>query len=334
MKALVELTGLPENVAWVLAGMLLALVAGSLVRLITLAYFPLPPDKRHNRIGSLLTWWILFLLFAAVVLAGCHLAAIGFAIVSLLGLHEFRKLAGNRIAVTWGWWRLTYLAVPIHYLFVYLEDVDLFWTFIPVWVFFLLLVRLVVTGQTSGFLETAGITFLGLMLIVYLFSHAALLLVLPVEANPATGPVGLFVYLVLLTEANDIAQALWGRQFGRHKILPRISPGKTWEGFLLGAATTVALAVLLAPWLTPFADQPVHVGSQELPLGQAPALLVGLVLAVGGFFGDVSMSAIKREVGVKDSGSLLPGQGGVLDRIDSLTFTAPLLFYIVYVFYC
>src|SRR4029079_15030377 len=107
-------------------------------------------------------------------------------------------------------------------------------------------------------LETAGITFLGLMLVVFLFSHAVLVLSLPAEANPAAGPWGLFLYLIALTEVNDIAQALCGRQLGRHTITPRVSPNKTWEGFLLGAATTVALACLAAPYMTPFADRPVR----------------------------------------------------------------------------
>jgi phosphatidate cytidylyltransferase len=242
-------------------------------------------------------------------------------------------LARERIVAMRVWWRLAYLAVPIHYLFILLasgagpESFGPVWTFIPVWVFFIMLVRLVVTGQTHGFLETAGITFVGLMLIVFLLSHAVLLLALKDSANPVAGGVGLFLYLVVLTEGNDIAQALWGRQLGRHKITPRVSPGKTWEGFLLGAATTVALACLLAPYLTPYAATPYFVAGVELNVPYLPALATGAMIAVGGFLGDITMSAAKRDAGVKDTGTLLPGQGGVLDRVDSLMFTAPLFFY-------
>jgi phosphatidate cytidylyltransferase len=258
-----------------------------------------------------------------------------FTVISLLGMHEFRRLARERIAPVRIWWRLAYLAVPIHYLFVYTGQFGPFWTFIPVWVFFAMLARLVIKEQTSGFLETAGITFLGLMLIVFMLSHAVLVLELPNEVSPVAGAPGLFLYLILLTAVNDIAQSLWGRQFGRRRITPKVSPNKTWEGFLLGAATTIALGLVLAPFLTPFtADRSIRLGNTEWTVPRLlPALTVGVLIALGGFLGDITMSAVKREVGVKDSGTLLPGQGGVLDRIDSLTFTAPLFFYFTYICY-
>ncbi len=143
---------------------------------------------------------------------------------------------------------------------------------------------------------------------------------------------GMFVYLVLLTETNDIAQALWGRRFGRHKIMPRISPHKTWEGFLLGAATTFIVSLPLAYALTPLTNCPLHLGEFQVHIPYLPSAIAGILIAVGGFWGDVTFSAIKREAGVKDSGSLLPGQGGILDRVDSLTFTAPVFFYFVHIF--
>jgi phosphatidate cytidylyltransferase len=326
--------GLTANVVWVLLALALLLVLGSAVRAAWLLRPGLPRQEVRKRLGSLAVWWVLFALLVAVALLGRAAAAGLFAAVSLLGLREFRSLARARIAPVRLWWRLAYLAVPLHYLLLHFGGGGgLFWAFIPVWVFITLAVRLVVRGQTVNFLETAGITFLGLMLIVFLFSHAVLLLTLPDEVSPSGGAVGLFVFLVVLTEVNDIAQAQWGRAVGRHKITPTISPNKTWEGFLLGAATTVALAVLLAGFLTPFADRPILVGQTAWRVPYLPALAAGVLIAVGGFFGDVTMSAIKREVGVKDSGDLLPGQGGVLDRIDSLTFTGPLLFYFTYHLY-
>ena len=279
------------------------------------------------RLGSLATWWALFALLVLIAVLGEGAAVAVFAGASLLGLREFRALTRERIAPVRLWWRLAYLAVPVHYLLIHLGWLDAFRTFLPVWAFGILLVRLVVAGQTGGFLETAGITFLGLMLIVFLFSHAVLLLGMPGEVNPAGGAFGLFLFLVVLTEGNDIAQALWGRLLGRRKITPTVSPDKTWEGFLLGAATTVVLSLVLAGFLTPFADRPVRLGPAWYGAPYLPALAAGVLIAVGGFLGDVTMSAVKREAGVKDSGTLLPGQGGVLDRIDSLTFTGPLFFY-------
>ena len=107
-----------------------------------------------------------------------------------------------------------------------------------------------------------------------------------------------------------------GKLTGRHKVIPKVSPNKTWEGFWGGLTTTTVLAALLAPQLT--------------PLSLTESVCAGLLIGCGGFIGDVTISALKRDIGVKDSGSLLPGHGGILDRIDSLTFTAPLLFHFVY----
>jgi phosphatidate cytidylyltransferase len=326
-------TGRPANVVAVLGLIFAALVVGSAARLARSFWSSSRPEQRRDRVRSLTTWWVLFALMAGVVLAGRGAAAAVFAAVSLIGLREFRDLA-RRHPSSPQHWRLAFLAVPVHYLIVYSGWYGPFWTFVPVWVFVILMARLVLTGETEGFLATAGITFLGLMLLVFLLSHTVLVLSLPAGAAPAAGPWGLFVYLTVLTEVNDIAQALWGRRFGRHKITPRVSPNKTWEGFALGAATTVALACLAAGPLTPFADRPYRAGSVVIDVPYLPAVAAGLLIAVGGFFGDITMSAVKRDAGVKDSGDLLPGQGGILDRIDSLTFTAPLFFYFTYIGYC
>ena len=127
------------------------------------------------------------------------------------------------------------------------------------------------------------------------------------------------LFLLLLTELNDVAQYCWGKLLGKHKISPTVSPNKTMEGFIGGVLTTVPLAMLLAPWLTPFSS--------------LDAVLAGALIAVAGFFGDLSLSALKRDLGIKDSGNLLPGHGGILDRVDSLTYTAPLFFHFTRYYY-
>jgi phosphatidate cytidylyltransferase len=194
-------------------------------------------------------------------------------------------------------------------------------------------VKLILTGQTEGYIQKASSLTWGLILTVYGFSHAALLLTLPEEINPAGGSVGLFLYLVILTELNDIAQALWGRKFGRHKVVPAVSPGKSWEGLLLGMLTTVVTAILLSPLLTPLSGNAETLRDLTLNSDLIWPSLAGLLIAVGGFFGDLNMSAVKRDLGIKDAGHLIPGQGGILDRIDSLTYTAPLFFYFIYFLY-
>lgn len=120
----------------------------------------------------------------------------------------------------------------------------------------------------------------------------------------------LFCWIMLLTQLNDIAQYFAGKALGRHRIAPRLSPNKTWEGLLGGVLFTTLLSSSATPLL--------------LPLTHLEALGFGLLLGLGGFAGDLLFSWLKRSAGIKDFGTVLPGQGGVLDRLDSLTCTAPL----------
>jgi len=175
---------------------------------------------------------------------------------------------------------------------------------------------MVLIGVTDGFLRAAGTLHWGLMATVFSISHVAFLLVVPAAVNPNGGGPALVLYLVFLTQFNDVAQFLWGKSLGRHKVVPTVSPGKTVEGLLGGLATTTVLAVVLAPYLT--------------PLTRGWAICADVIIGLSGFIGDVVISALKRDLGVKDSGDLLPGHGGILDRIDSLTYTAPLFFHFVY----
>jgi phosphatidate cytidylyltransferase len=136
------------------------------------------------------------------------------------------------------------------------------------------------------------------------------------ENSAASAGPGLLLFLVLLTELNDIFQYLWGKSLGHRHVAPHVSPKKTWAGVIGGVGTTTLLAGLIGPWLT-FMDW-------------RHSLLGGLLIGVAGFAGDLSISALKRDLGVKDSGTTLPGHGGILDRVDSLTYTAPLFFHFVW----
>jgi phosphatidate cytidylyltransferase len=129
-------------------------------------------------------------------------------------------------------------------------------------------------------------------------------------ANAVAGGAGLLFFLVFITQFNDVAQFTWGKLFGKHKISPSVSPKKTWEGFLGGVATSIVLAALIGPQLT--------------PMDAAWSAFAGGLISVSGFLGDITESAVKRDLGVKDAGALIPGHGGILDRIDSLTYAAPI----------
>ena len=124
------------------------------------------------------------------------------------------------------------------------------------------------------------------------------------------------LFLLVATQANDICQFIWGKLLGRNKILPNVSPNKTWEGFIGGMISVTACACFAAPFFT--------------PLNQFQGLIAGLIITVSGFIGDVVISSVKRDLQIKDSGQLIPGHGGILDRMDSLLFTAPLFFHFVH----
>ena len=325
--------GLQPNLLWAIGAMLGSLLLGSSLRVIWLTISP--TEQNRDRLASLKTWWVLVLLFCGAVLLGRVAIAGLFALASWLGLREFRRLThqggGTRIAQRW-----IYAAVPLQFLWAALGWFEPFWITVPVASLLVIAGSTAAAGKTKGFLLEATTATWGLMLIVFCLSHAAMFLALPETSNPVAGNAGWIVYLILLTETNDIAQALWGRQLGRHKVTPQVSPHKTWEGLLLGIGTTVLLAIALAPLLTPLPDGPTREVLRfkfEMEFPFVWSALAGVAIAVSGFFGDITMSAVKRDVGIKDSSSLLPGQGGMLDRIDSLMFTAPVFFYFVYWLY-
>jgi phosphatidate cytidylyltransferase len=176
-----------------------------------------------------------------------------------------------------------------------------------------------VAGQTERYLSRAAIIHWGLVTCVYTLGYVPMLMRVPAAEAPQAGPAGLVLLLLVATEANDVAQYCWGKALGRRKIMPKVSPNKTWEGFLGGWATTTALILLVAPYLT--------------PLRGWGLWSIALLLPPVGFAGDVTMSAIKRDLKVKDTSALIPGHGGVLDRVDSLTFTAPMFFHLT-AFFC
>ena len=237
------------------------------------------------------------------------------AFISFVAFKEYLSLIPTRRAdhrvLFWA-----YLAIPIQYTLTGLAWYGMFIIFIPVFWFLALPMRMVLIGQVQGFLRAVGLLQFGLMTCVFSLSHMAYLLALPESGNPNGGGVAMLFYLVFLTQFNDVAQYVAGKLFGRHPLLPSVHAGKNAEGLLVGVAATVACAVLLAPWLT--------------PLARYEAVAAGALIGFGGFLGDVTITAIKRDLGVSEGDSLTSGHGGILGRVDSLTFTAPAFFHFIY----
>lgn len=197
-----------------------------------------------------------------------------------------------------------------------------------------LAVLMMVLHGPKRFLLIVGGGTLGLLLIVYLPAHAAWLAAPAPLAGAAFGGASWVLLLFLLTEINDIAQALWGRRFGRRHITPIISPKKTWEGLFAGLLTTVTIALILVPLLLPETMDRSNAFGVEGRIGQlAFALATGIVINLAGFAGDLVFSSVKRDIGIKDFGTIMRGQGGMLDRMDSLTLTAPMFFFLSLLYY-
>lgn len=258
-------------------------------------------------------WWVMVAVFAAAIATGVAGVVVLFAFLSLLGLREFITLTptrrGDHRSLFWAFFVIT----PLQYYFVGRWWYGMFSIFIPVYAFLFLPVRSALAGDCEHFLERAAKVQWGLMTCVYCLSHAAALLRLEIPAD-AYDKAKLLIYLVAVTQLSDVFQYVWGKTLGRHKIAPAVSPSKTWEGFVGGILTATGIGALLWP-ITPFSPW--------------QSALISLAITIAGFAGGLVMSAIKRDRGVKDYGQLIEGHGGVMDRVDSMCFAAPVFFHLV-----
>jgi phosphatidate cytidylyltransferase len=167
-------------------------------------------------------------------------------------------------------------------------------------------------------LQTMAYTLFGLLYVLWLYNFITkIVYVVPRSSTGAVMGQFYCLYLIAITKFSDMGAYLTGSLFGRHQLIPHISPKKTWEGFF------GALAFSLFASLALFRIMPGHLSV----LNWTHAVVLGLLLGFAALIGDLAESIIKRSTGVKDSGNMLPGIGGALDLIDSLLFTAPLLFF-------
>jgi len=284
----------------------------------TLAAAVLPrvrPGHDYTNLGQRVnSWWVMIALLAAALFLGWQTTVALFAVISFLALREFLSLAParreDRLVIAGA-----YLAVAINYGFIAINEYGIYLVFIPVYCFMAVPFLMALIGQTRRYLTTAATFHWGLVTCAYALGFAAFLMRTPPTDPMPAGPAGLVFLLLFATEANDVAQYVWGKLLGRHRITPAVSPNKTWEGFIGGWATTAVVIWLVGPIFAPLAGWPLAIMALTLPLA--------------GFAGDVTMSAVKRDIGVKDTSGLIPGHGGMLDRADSLTFTAPLYFHLL-----
>jgi phosphatidate cytidylyltransferase len=258
------------------------------------------------------TWGLILALLTGAVLLGKTGLIWFFAMVSFFAFKEYISIIPtrptDRRTLFWA-----YLAIPIQYILIAQGHFVLSLIFVPIYVFLFLPIRLILSGDTVHFLRSLSYFHWGLMMFIFCIGHAALFFTPTTKVFSVDQRISTILYLITLTQGNDIAQFIFGKVLGNKKIVPKISPGKTWAGFWGGVVFSTAFGGCIGPLMT--------------PLSPFLAMVSGMLIGVFGFLGDVTFSAMKRDLKIKDTSMMLPGHGGIIDRIDSLTFTTPLFFH-------
>ncbi len=265
-------------------------------------------DNFNQRVEA---WWWMVGVIGLAFAFGRGGVILLFFLVSFYALREFVSLAytrrGDHAAIALAF----YVILPVQYLLVYVEWYGLYSIFIPVYAFLVLPIASALGGDTKRFLERTTKVQWALLICVFCISHVPALLTLDIRGFPDRNLL-LIAYLVIVVQSSDVLQYVWGKLLGRHKVAPELSPSKTWEGLVGGVASATALGTALA-WATPFRPW--------------QAAVMAFTICLMGFLGGLVMSAVKRDRGVKDWGAMIGGHGGMLDRLDSVIFAAPVYFH-------
>ncbi len=257
-------------------------------------------------------WWLMLAILASGMILGHIACMVLFFGVSFWALREFITMTptrrGDHRTLFW----VFFLFTPLQYVLVGLgqDYYGLYSIMIPVYASLFIPARIAVSGDPKRFLERSAKIQAGLLICVYALSFAPAILTLKFDKWDGANE-DLLLFFVVLVQLNDILQYAWGKLLGRHVIAPSINASRTWEGFIGGLVSSTLLGILFH-WVTPFRIW--------------EAGLIAMVTGLMGFAGGITMSAIKRDRGVMDYGTLVQGHAGLLDRIDSLCFAAPVFY--------
>jgi phosphatidate cytidylyltransferase len=266
-----------------------------------------------NLVARINAWWVMVAAIATSFVFGKLGVVVLFFFISFYALREYLTLAYSRRGDHLAMAACFFIALPVQYYLVGIEYYGLYSIFIPVYAFLLLPILSAFSQDTKRFLERSAKIQWGLMMCVFCVSHVPALLTLQIPGFEGRHLL-LIAYLVIVVQGSDVLQYVWGKLLGQRKVAPELSPSKTWEGLVGGVASATVLGAALY-WLTPFTPW------------QSAA--IALLLCMMGFLGGLVMSAIKRDRGVKDWGDMIEGHGGMLDRLDSIVFAAPVFFHVV-----
>lgn len=258
-------------------------------------------------------WWLMCTVSVIAMLVGPIGSVVLFALMSFFALRECITLMptrrGDHEALFWCF----FIILPVQYVLVGIQWYSVFVIFIPVYAFLFIPARVAIAGDTQHFLERSAKIQWSLMMAVYCVSHAPALLMLSIPGYSGEN-IKLVLFMMIVVQISDVLQYVFGKLCGKRPIVPKLSPNKTVEGFV-GGILSASLVGAGLWWITPF------------NLWQA--FVISLLITLLGFLGGLCMSAIKRDRGVKDFGAMLEGHGGMMDRIDSLCFAAPIFFHVV-----
>jgi phosphatidate cytidylyltransferase len=263
------------------------------------------------------SWWSMCIVFILSVMVGKLGSILLFLFISFLALREFITITPTVRSDHRTLFYVFFILTPLQLLLVGVGWYGLFSILIPVYGFLFIPLRMALSENTENFFARAAKIQWGLMVCVYCISHAPALLMLDIP-NYEDQNFKLLFFLMLVVQSSDVFQYVCGKLFGSRKIVPQLSPNKTWEGFLGGTIIASLIGAGLY-WITPF--------------GFFQTLIISFIITLAGFAGGLCMSAIKRDRGIKDFGNMIEGHGGMLDRMDSIVFAAPIFFHLVRYFY-
>jgi phosphatidate cytidylyltransferase len=262
-------------------------------------------------------WWVMIAIFAVSTLLGRTATLVLFALSSFYTLREFLSLTPTRPTDNMPLIGAFYVLLPAQYILIWMDWYGMFSILVPVYGFLLIPILTALAGDVNDFLLRVARMQWALMLTVYSISHAPALTTLNIPGFEGQGFLLLF-FLITVVQFSDVAQYVFGKLFGKNKVAPNVSPSKTVEGLLGGGLAATLLGAALY-WITPFNPM------------QAAGMAFAIVAM--GFFGGLSLSAVKRSMAVKDWGHSVKGHGGVLDRLDSVCFSAPVFFHLTRYFF-
>ncbi|CAD77674.1 MULTISPECIES: phosphatidate cytidylyltransferase [Rhodopirellula] len=274
--------------------------------------------------AKLRVWWTMVAIFVIGSLIHWIGLVVLFSMVSFWALREFISMTptrrGDHRTLFW----IFFIFTPLQYILIGLGDeyYPFYSIMIPVYASLFIPARAAIAGDAKRFLERCAKIQAGLLVCVYSLSHAPALLDLQLVrtgGEPWTGSnVNLLMFFVLIAQLSLTLERVWSKLAGRHVIAPDINASRTWEG-VLGAMMSTGVIAALLRWATPFFWW--------------EALLMGVVVTAMASMGTLTMSAIKRDRGVTDTGTLVQGHAGILDQIDNICFAAPIFYHVTRFFF-